>query len=866
MLDDAEVMINEVVTLIGAFKAAGMTDAQVERRIHELPLDLDERDLSRALDTFAREAGRIRVLQQPAAVIDPEVLSSSWYLGPRPDDRFWWPLERQLGEFLSDGAVEAIDRASTKVVSLLGPPGADEIRTRGLVLGHVQSGKTTNFAAVIAKAADAGYKLAIVLSGMHNTLRAQTQARLEAYLREPNPQDWYVLSSAEQDFINPGEHNATAILSMNDKSILVVIKKNATRLRAFLRWLQSADPQLVRKTPFLIIDDEADQASIDTSPVDDAEKRSTINELVLSLLNHEKVAYVGYTATPFANLLIDPSIPSGLYPSDFIVDLPKPDGYFGPELVFGRERLTTDPEDFEGDGLDVIRLVPEEDAEDLRPPHNRELREGFMPGIPSSMSRAIRYFLIATAARRVRSGGLAHSTMLVHTTLYSDVQHRQAGPIRAEVASVRQGLAEGDPSLIHELRDLWERESAKLPSLEVGLVAVPFDEVLRELPGVVSSVVVKVDNYISDDRLDYSGEPKTVIVVGGNTLSRGLTLEGLIVSYFIRTATAYDTLLQMGRWFGFRIGYEDLPRVWMTEELRDQFFALATVEREIRGDIARYEVEGITPTEFAVRIRTHPQLAVTSRMKMQSAVRAEVSYTGRRLQTILFEQRNRDWLLGNQAATRHLLQDGDFQPRRGGTWVASDVPVSSVLTFLCNYQFSDGAVDLQSDPLTAYIRAQNVKGELLRWNVAVMGQTQDREGTIDLGIGGPVNRIRRSSVNEDGRANIKTLMSRPDTVVDLEVDRATQDAPWTQQVKVRPDGVGLLLIYPIAATSQPSMRPGIPKRYPLRAVEDVIGVGFAFPQAAHGTTPQTYVAAPIDYAYIEEQSPDIELDGLINGG
>src|SRR5262249_6766719 len=135
---------------------------------------------------------------------------------------------------------------------------------------------------------------------------------------------------------------------------------------------------------------------------------------------------------------------------------------------------------------------------------------------------------------------------------------------------------------------------------------------------------------------------------------RGLTLEGLVVSYFVRAAGSYDTLLQMARWFGYREGYEDLPRIWMTEELQSSFTDLALVEQEIRFDIARYENEGLTPRSFGPRIRCHPSLSITSPMKMRHAVDAEVSFSGQLVQTILFHHRDVDEVEENLAAARRL--------------------------------------------------------------------------------------------------------------------------------------------------------------------------------------------------------------------
>ena len=228
------------------------------------------------------------------------------------------------------------------------PPGSPTVATRELVLGYVQSGKTTNFMSVVAKAADVGYRLFVVLSGITDNLRFQTQDRLDDFLVGENAHRWYLLTDAENDFVNPG--NAANLLGPGDDRLLAVIKKNPSRLRRLLRWLDSAGQAVLQECPILIVDDEADQASVD---VGSKGRTSRINGLIRQILDKPKAAYIAYTATPFANLLIDPSTPTDLYPRDFIVELPKPGDYFGPEKVFGREPITAEEGEDGTDGLDL---------------------------------------------------------------------------------------------------------------------------------------------------------------------------------------------------------------------------------------------------------------------------------------------------------------------------------------------------------------------------------------------------------------------------------------------------------------------------------------------------------------------------------
>ena len=248
------------------------------------------------------------------------------------------------------------------------------------------------------------------------------------------------------------------------------------------------------------------------------------------------------------------------------------------------------------------------------------------------------------------------------------------------------------------------------------------------------------------------------------------------MSFFVRAASAYDTLLQMGRWFGYRKGYEEMPRIWMTDELKSWFRDLATVEQEIRYDIERYEIEGLTPMQFGPRIRTHPALAITAASKMRAATYAQMSYSGRRIQTILFEHKDLVWLENNIKATQTLLAGADASGRKadgdGSRAIFKDVESASVLNFLSTYEFHQNSRELDATLLQRYIRAQNEHGELTSWTIAVLGLPKERKelGSIPLGVIGDVPLINRSRVIPppgQAYANIKSLMSKEDRAVDL---------------------------------------------------------------------------------------------------
>jgi hypothetical protein len=825
-----------------------------------------------ALQQYNEMASHIRTLREPPGAVDKSLEGGAWYLGPRPGDRFW-PAYRAslLAKGWSEQAIHEIDTASTKIVSLLQHPGAETIRTRGLVVGHVQSGKTANYTAVIAKAADAGYRFFLVLSGLSNVLRNQTQRRLDEDLGALGSAFWVRVTEESHDF--RARANVNVFLTQHhDLKVLGVVKKNAQRLRRLLSWLSRASSEVLRACPILVIDDEADQASPNAH--EDPEQRTAINALLINILGLPKAAYIGYTATPFANVLIDPQ-PGDLYPRDFIIALPRDEGYFGTEEIFGRDPVDGEAPDAASAGLDMIRTIPENELPSLQVTR-REDRDHFAPTVTSSLADALNYFWMATAARRARRQLHAHSTMLVHTSQYTAVHQAFKPVLQRYLDGAAQRLRSSDAKFINGLREFWDLEQAAVSPAAVGEQGTGFDELLPLLLSAVEATKIVVENAPSRDRIDYSAaqdEPgRTYIVVGGNVLSRGLTLEGLCVSFFLRTASAYDTLLQMGRWSGYWRGYADLPRIWMTDELRGYFYDIATVEREIRMEIQRYTHHHLTPLDVGVRIRTHPDLAITSALKMQHAVPAEASFAGTTPQTTVFEHEDAGWLRRNLAAGRTLVSGilaagiapSTLQDRPH--LLFKEVAVSHILDFLADYQIHEHHVDMRGETghlLQDYIRAQNVGGRIKLWNVGIVTRSQAKFGTIDLGLPQKIALINRSRfMRGDPRyADVKALMSQIDPALDVdrpsdELQRLTRDELLDLRDSVVQDRA-LLLLYPISRASRPDRDSA--GRKPLDAVEDVLGIALVFPDA-EDRTPQRYMTAdlsglPREYAE-EESDPD----------
>ncbi len=792
-------------------------------------------EIDEAAAIVTREFEQIEILHSHSVIRKrPE-----WYFGPRPSDLHWPAVKSFLlnEKKWHEDDVHGIDDASNEVVSLLEnprDPARSQFSCRGLVVGHVQSGKTANMTAVIAKALDAGYDTVIVLAGLTNKLRHQTQLRLYSDLVRRNPLNWQVLTSnqVDRDFRAPPQGG---FLSHSDKAQLAVIKKNVSPLGELRKAIRETLPAVLQQLRVLVIDDECDQASVNSArgELDMTAINQRIREL-LGLL--PAVTYVGYTATPFANVLINPYRVDGqelddLYPRDFITALPKPDRYFGTERLFGKTPV--DPEDVRPDeeGLDMIRDVPDEDEAGLQP-RSRKERDAFQPAMTPSLEAAILYFLACCAARRARGHGDQHMTMLVHTSAYVRAHEVVAALIEGWVDVHRKDLVDSASDIGSLLGRVWDEEQGRLPDDVTDAKPVTLEDVFRYLPEVLQSIEFPVENGASDDRIDYSGRPKTYIVVGGSILARGLTLEGLMVSYFLRTANQYDTLLQMGRWFGYRPGYEDLPRIWMPSDLKLRFRALASVEQEIREDIEQYRLRDLTPMDLAVRIRAIPGMAITAANKMRAARRCAVSYWGTHRQTFRFAHTDaglleRNWAAGNELVSRIEalgLRDRDAGERK--LW--RNVPRSSVRRFLEAYSVESSQADLLPAMLVPFIDGPDPR--LSSWNVGIVESGRGRDSDAALGTIGSVRTVNRARLNDtNGIADIKALMSRRDVVFDCG-NTVGGNGSWEELKAARLDAVGqvpLLLLYPIARDSRPERESKA--RVPLDAVHDVLGIGIVFP-------------------------------------
>lgn len=840
-----------------------------------------------AILLFRREAAKAAILNDPPGVgvggVVAEVKMAPWYAGPQPGDPDWTKVSSRFIDLGLESVIDDIDESSTKVVAQLANPAIQGLAKRGLVIGYVQSGKTANYTSVIAKAADSGYRLIIVLSGTFENLRRQTQIRLEQDLVDHT---WSTLTKPESDF---GGHIQGAALLGNNVRTLMVVKKNAARLRRLQKWLHDIPEDIRKKVPILLLDDEADQAT-PNSPAR-ANQITAINRCIRDIWKEVPTGtYVGYTATPFANVFMNPNDDEELYPADFILSLPRPDAYFGAERLFGREALTEDEDP--SDGLDVIREVTTVESAALKPPSQRVARLSFDPGLPESLVHAIRWFVIATAIRWVRGQSSKHSSMLIHTTQYVDPHFAMQRSVEGLIAEWSHGLT----GLEADFEKCWLDEQDRATDIATKSMP-PWYQVFDAVASVLTSLRVIVDNGASQDRLDYNrvdatGAPvtETVIAIGGGTLSRGLTLEGLVVSYFTRSSNTYDTLLQMGRWFGYRIGYEDLPRIWMTKDLKEDFRFLATVEQEIRHDITHMEVEGISPSQLGLRVRAHPgRLEIVARNRMHFLQQVQVTYSGQRHQTIWLAETDEDAIDRSHSAARNLvksaLEAGEVEQIGARMrWRLPAVPSSAVTEFMKTYAFHPNQKRINADRMVTWVEQF---ASSCSWNVVVVGSgaTVRRDGvfhdlgSFDIGLKTRVPNNNRAPLVEPpvGTASIKALLSHEDWFADLDLDQVSTEPEETRRSdpqsirrKLSPE-TGLILLLPISKDSIPTgsaLKAG--SRRDMSAPNHLLGVGLIFPEVGTaglaGNADFFAVVPDWEPEVLDEEEDELPVEDELNDG
>lgn len=777
--------LENLETAVGAMlaKESSPTPARIRELIGQfriiLPVD----------DNVAEQLARRFEIRHDVTMTIGSVLTERgyepWLDGVRAEIEpyYWQRYERLLGEKNFSGQVIAtLDGVTERVLGLLENPKKDgPWDRRGMVVGHVQSGKTANYIGLICKAADAGYRVIIVIAGIHNSLRNQTQLRIdEGFVGRDSAR---LLSKKDERFVGVGRFDqrrrpvtftnsvkdfnkgmATGLgiplKNLNEPAVFV-IKKNATTLKNLIDWLKEHSAEgggSQVRTPMLLIDDEADNASVNIRYGKDGVSR--INSQIRELLTlFERSCYVGYTATPFANIFIDPDsedemFGDDLFPRHFISSLDPPSNYFGPQRVFIDE------------AAQFVRHI--EDNHDRLPMrHKIDFEVGTLP---ESLVDAVRTFLIAKAIRLVRGHENQHCSMLVNASRFTDVQKQLRNELHARLTRIQSSLrvngalppaqAERDPE-IAELARVWEEEYSDTPE--------EWPVVLNRLHDAAAPVKVVEVNSRSSGSLNYSDHEKhglNVIAVGGFSLSRGLTLEGLIVSYFLRNSTMYDTLMQMGRWFGYRPDYDDLCRVWMPEEAEGWYAHIAESIEMLREELRSMEAAGATPQEFGLKVRSHPDsLLVTARNKFGSGEKVVVNIgLGNSFVETAILKRDEASLSRNRDAATQLarsLSDAGHPlsaaERVKDGHLLSDVPVAFLDRFLASFDHHPGSLLSDPRPLRRYIE-DRADGELKHWDVLFAGLQKpesDTDEAVDTSLGIPINMQRRTAGDRSDPTTIR---------------------------------------------------------------------------------------------------------------
>lgn len=695
-----------------------------------------------------------------------------WFLARKAqlDMKYWERYKKYLlaDKGFSNNVVNTMDDILDTLTDLLGDPERNiQYKRRGLIIGDVQSGKTANYTGLICKAVDSGYKVVVLLTGTIEKLRQQTQGRIDegfvgrdsdALIKQREDKlivgvgkyDQSIspvcLTSTSDDFKQKNASNLNFDLRNINGSVIFVVKKNLSVLKRLNKWLstfnQNGDNPI--DNSILVIDDEADNASVNTR---DSDNPTAINFQIRELLkNFTKSSYVGFTATPFANIFIDPDevndmVEEDLFPKDYVYSLNAPSNYIGARNIFadgGRSSnmlVRIDDDVMDPNSIEMILPLK----------HKSSIR---VDRIPDDLQDAIATFVLANVIQDIdldRKRENTHRSMLVNVSRFTDVQQQVSELVNDYLKNLQAAC---------RLYGMRPQEIA-LEDRYISKIKYVYDNVYKDIHidwGVIQNnlysscagITVMMINQRGVKNLDFDDykDGLRLIAVGGMSLSRGLTLEGLVVSYFYRNSKMYDTLMQMGRWFGYREMYDDLCRIWMSDESIEWYKHISEATDELREEVKRYQDSGLTPLDFGLRVRSDINaLIVTARNKMKSAERREclISLSGETIETAeLFTDKEKNSI--NAKAVLDLLDDikmAGYVPQSGNK--ASDrklgfkdVPAKYIIELLEKIEISPKNERFNPVTVKKFIKDYHGK-ELEKWDIAfASGSSED---SIDLGDG-----------------------------------------------------------------------------------------------------------------------------------
>lgn len=750
--------------------------------------------------------------EEPKVMLGEEAENATWWIDFKEKNaanlKYWNRYSKYLltqKHWERSAIKKSIDNTTDMLLNAITDPMAKTGKEkRAMVVGYVQSGKTANYIGLINKALDAGYKYIIVLAGMHNNLRSQTQSRIDeevlGYETDSTARQKQ-RERAETNKIGVGKlYNAgfvqtltfrdedgdfkksrVGIVTSPDVPTIVVTKKTKSTLENLITNIEnnseiSNDPEtgkryMKAKYPLLLIDDESDQASVNTgykyddngNIVDEFDVR-TINKLIRNLFNHfERRSYVGYTATPYANIFIPNNIHEAendlgndLFPADCIISLPKPYRYIGANEFFGYGN-----EDEELKPMPLIRRIIDGSFIDVK---NKKVNE-----LPYSLKRAMKSFLISIAIRNLRGEKNKPNTMLIHVARFKVMHTQIERRIREYFFDELQSMIiDGDTKTKKEIYEIIKKDYLPTTTMMKNEFSRYMDdsdnydpdEVYREVIRLMNEekVRLKVINGDSKDFLAYKeneGKEYNVIAIGGDKFSRGLTLEGLSISYFTRESKYYDTLMQMGRWFGFRNKYADLCRVYITKDLYKWFARMAFATDNLRNQISYMCDMEAKPSEFGLRVATHPDLKISNPQKVKTGVIQKLDFSNTLTITRDIDVDEKTYET-NYDAVNSLFKDSSKiysskehfaklnRKPMGNHYFLEGVSGSRIVQFLREYKTSKHANKINGNNIAAYIEEQlndDKEAYLSNWTVALYnGGTPERIVIADKVIGGGIVR------------------------------------------------------------------------------------------------------------------------------
>lgn len=663
---------------------------------------------------------------------------------------------------------------------------------RGMVVGHVQSGKTSNYVGLINKATDAGYKLIIIIAGTISSLRRQTQERIDsgfigrnssAFIRENENQivgvgnyqvntDIYSLTSAYFRTGDEGDFNQAIAKRLNipigRNPIILVIKKNKGILENLIDWLSKdarinnidETPKLF-DVPALIIDDEADAASVNASR--DINDIKTINRLIRTLLNiFNQKTFIGYTATPYANLFISQEhnesnttivknktykIGEDLFPRDFIINIKAPTNYIGAARIFGYENIASDSQK---EPLEIFREI-----NDYDPPFFKAINSKnkyILPvHLPLSLEKAIKSFILTCAIRRLRGHEKKHNSMLIHVSLMVSWIDRVAHLVNEKTKEFKYSIQSEDETLLKELEEIYMKDFLpttknilyNLEYTDTRIKCHDWNDVKQELKNAVLKIDVRSVHgtrsttnleYHNIEEIDYNRYENglSVIAVGGSRLSRGITLEGLSISYYLRTTRMYDSLMQMGRWFGYRPGYVDLCRIYTTNQIFEWFNHITMATEEMRNDFDEMTATHQRPKDFRLKVRNHQGLlTITSLNKLYFSKNIEISFSGENPQTYCL-------IKSKTAIEKNFNTLKELISRIGFPTVENRIKNKSKIRYLfypntnidalCSFidSFKIDQPSINNAAISEYIQTQEREKKISEWSICIVSNTDER--------------------------------------------------------------------------------------------------------------------------------------------